>query len=120
MSIGRRIQSLRKASRMTQQMLADKLSISRIYIQALESNRRTPSMKLLQRLADALSVEPSDLVIDLTQKKNTRIQLEELFTSGTLEIWYKSHQLADEEVGCVLRLIDALLKEHEPKYKFQR
>ncbi|MDD3427268.1 MAG: helix-turn-helix transcriptional regulator, partial [Aminobacterium sp.] len=38
MSLGIRIKTLRKAARLTQQALADKTDVSRIYIQALESN----------------------------------------------------------------------------------
>ncbi|MBP5211510.1 MAG: helix-turn-helix transcriptional regulator, partial [Pyramidobacter sp.] len=54
MTLGLRIRTLRKAHKMTQQELADLTDVSRIYIQALESNRRSPSMKLLRRLAEKL------------------------------------------------------------------
>ena len=43
MSLGNRIKTLRKAQNLTQQKLADKVDVSRIYVQALESNRRLPS-----------------------------------------------------------------------------
>ena len=66
MSLGNRIKSLRKAQHLTQQKLADKVEVSRIYVQALESNRRLPSMKLLQRLAPALNVEVADLLQDFS------------------------------------------------------
>ena len=62
MSLGLRIRTLRKALGLTQQGLAERTQVSRIYIQALESNRRTPSMKLLSRLANSLEVEVQDLV----------------------------------------------------------
>ena len=78
MSLGMRIRTLRKALGLTQQGLADRTQVSRIYIQALESNRRTPSMKLLSRLAEALEVEVQDLVKSLTASSTGRLQLEEV------------------------------------------
>ena len=77
MSLGNRIKSLRKAQHLTQQKLADKVEVSRIYVQALESNRRLPSMKLLQKLAPALNVEVTDILMDFsTPDKPGRVQLE--------------------------------------------
>jgi transcriptional regulator with XRE-family HTH domain len=62
MSLGLRLRTLRKNASLTQQKLADNVGVSRIYIQALESNRRVPSIKLLYRLADALSATVNDIV----------------------------------------------------------
>ncbi len=70
MSLGNRIKTLRKAQNLTQQKLADKVDVSRIYVQALESNRRLPSMKLLQRLAPALNVDVTDLLMDFASPDN--------------------------------------------------
>ena len=69
MSLGNRIKTLRKAQNLTQQKLADKVDVSRIYVQALESNRRLPSMKLLQRLAPALNVDVTDLLMDFPPRQ---------------------------------------------------
>ena len=65
MSLGMRIKTLRKAVKLTQQGLAEKTDVSRIYIQALESNRRMPSMKLLGRLAEALDRYAEDRAADM-------------------------------------------------------
>ncbi|MGN0838150.1 MAG: helix-turn-helix domain-containing protein [Pyramidobacter sp.] len=118
MTLGLRIRTLRKSLGMTQQQLADATDVSRIYIQALESNRRNPSMKLLRRLADKLGVEPSDLLEDFTRENGGRLQLEELFDSPKpVEIWYRSHKLTERDMSMVQRLIDAALSdwESEPK-----
>ena len=101
MSLGNRIKSLRKAQHLTQQKLADKVEVSRIYVQALESNRRLPSMKLLQRLAPALNVEVADLL--------GRVQLESMLDDGELEIWYRSKKLSEKELRRVYRVIEAAL-----------
>ncbi len=110
MSLGNRIKSLRKAQHLTQQRLADKVEVSRIYVQALESNRRLPSMKLLQKLAPALNVEVTDLLMDFSAPdKPGRVQLESMLDNGELEIWYRSKKLSEKELRRVYRVIEAAL-----------
>lgn len=108
MSLGRRIRTLRKNMDKTQQNLADSVGVSRIYIQALESNRRMPSMKLLHRLADALQASVTDLVDDYPNKTG-RMQLEELLSSGEVDIWFRKRKLNDNELRRVERVIQAVL-----------
>ncbi|MEG1641639.1 MAG: helix-turn-helix transcriptional regulator [Synergistaceae bacterium] len=110
MSLGNRIKSLRKAQHLTQQKLADKVDVSRIYVQALESNRRLPSMKLLQKLAPALEVEVKDLLADFSTTENpSRVQLESMLDNGELEIWYRSKKLTEQELRRVYRVVEAAL-----------
>lgn len=112
MSFGLRLRTLRKARELTQQELADKTDVSRIYIQALESNRRSPSMKLLRRLADALNVDPGDLLEQFPTDRAGRLQIEEIFQKpDELQIWYRGHRLTDRDLNLVKRLIDAALSE---------
>jgi transcriptional regulator with XRE-family HTH domain len=107
-----RIKVLRKAAGKTQQVLAGDVGVSRIYIQALESNRRLPSMKLLHRLAKALDVDPGDLLQNLPQGKASRFQIEELFSrEADVEVWYRSKKLSDRDLRLVGKLIDAALSE---------
>lgn len=116
MSLGNRIKSLRKAQQLTQQGLADKVEVSRIYVQALESNRRLPSMKLLHKLAPALNVEVNDLLLDLSSKeKPGRVQLESMLENGELEIWYRSKKLTETELRRVYRVIEAALDDWDEK-----
>jgi len=111
MSLGLRLKTLRKSSGLTQQNLADKVGVSRIYIQALESNRRLPSMKLLQKLAQALGVELADIVETFGGDRQNRFQIEELWNSAGIELWYKRKRLSPEEVLLVRRLVDAALSD---------
>jgi transcriptional regulator with XRE-family HTH domain len=114
MSLGSRIKSLRKAQNLTQQKLAEKVEVSRIYVQALESNRRLPSMKLLMRLAPALNVEVADLLMDLSSPdKPGRVQLESMLEDGELEIWYRSKKLSDQDLRRVYRIVEAVLDDWE-------
>ncbi len=110
MSLGLRIKTLRKTLGYTQQALADITAVSRIYIQALESNRRLPSMKLLARLADALEVEIKDLVQEMPSDNEGKLHLEEVLgNSEEIEVWYRSKKLSQSELQFVQRLIDAAL-----------
>ena len=114
MTLGLRIRTLRKAHKMTQQELADLTDVSRIYIQALESNRRSPSMKLLRRLAEKLGVETADLLEEFPRETGGRLQLEELFAGPEpMEIWYRSHKLSERDMAMVHRLIEAALADWE-------
>ena len=114
MTLGLRIRTLRKARKMTQQQLADVTQVSRIYIQALESNRRSPSMKLLHRLSEQLGVETGDLLEEFPRDTGGRLQLEELFSGPEpMEIWYRSHKLSEKDMAMVQRLIEAALMDWE-------
>jgi len=112
MSLGLRIKTLRKAKSLTQQQLADLVDVSRIYIQALESNRRLPSMKLLRRLAEALDVSVADIVQNEDVEGSGRFQLEEVLeNTEDVEIWYRSRKLSNREIKLVQKLVDAALTE---------
>ena len=117
MSLGLRIKTLRKAKSLTQQQLADLVGVSRIYIQALESNRRLPSMKLLQRLAENLDVRVADIVRNGNTDKTERLQLEELLENAEeVEIWYRSKKLSNREIRLVQKLVDAALSEWDREH----
>ncbi|MDR0615721.1 MAG: helix-turn-helix domain-containing protein [Synergistaceae bacterium] len=112
MSLGRRLRILRKSSKLTQQGLADAAEVSRIYIQALESNRRMPSMKLLNRLAEVLGASAGDIMDDLPNKAG-RVQLEELLSPGEMDVWYRDKKLTDRDLRLTERVIAALLYDPE-------
>ena len=108
MSLGRRLRTLRKNMGFTQQKLADEVGVSRIYIQALESNRRMPSMKLLQRLSDKLQVSMTEIVDDYPNRA-PRMQLEDLLASGEVDIWFRRRKLKTDELRLVERVVSAVL-----------
>ena len=110
MSLGLRLRTLRKNTSLTQQKLADNVGVSRIYIQALESNRRVPSIKLLYRLADELNATVNDIVDDY-QSRGTRFQLEEILSSGEVEVWFRKKKLSNIDLRRVEKVIGAVLEE---------
>lgn len=64
MSIGKNIKTLRKMRKLTQVELANKANISRSYLADVEGDRYNPSVETLKTIADALSVQTSDLLGD--------------------------------------------------------
>lgn len=61
MTIGERIQKARKAAKLSQKELGDKLGVSASMIGQYENNLRKPKLNRLYALANALNVYPSDL-----------------------------------------------------------
>ena len=59
--LGKSIQNLRKSHNLTQEVLAYKVRVTPKYIQFIEAARRKPSLRLLQRLANALGVKVKDI-----------------------------------------------------------
>lgn len=60
--LGNRVQKLRKQSNLTQEELAEKIGVSRAYMGYIEQGRNAPSLEVLEKLARALKVKPSDLL----------------------------------------------------------
>jgi putative transcriptional regulator len=60
-----KIKHIRERNGITQEKLAEKVGISRIYLNELENGRKkNPSFKLLEKIAKALEVKISDLFED--------------------------------------------------------
>lgn len=62
MDLGQRIRRRRETLNITQQELADALSISPQYISAVENNKKVPSLALISELAKQLGVSVDYLV----------------------------------------------------------
>lgn len=58
---GKKVQKLRKSLGYTQEELAEKLNISRTHMGHIEQGRKSPSIKLMDKLARALKVKVPDL-----------------------------------------------------------
>ncbi len=59
---GENVRKERLARDLTQQDLAAKLGMERSYLSELERGRRNPTVQALGRLADALELEPWELL----------------------------------------------------------
>ena len=63
-SIGARIKSLRVRRGFSQEELADRADISRVYVSCIERGERIPSLESLINIANALSVSADSLLAD--------------------------------------------------------
>lgn len=68
-SFGLVLKELRQASGLSQEELAFKAGLHRTYISQLERGEKSPSLKTLQRLAKALGIKPSDILLKAEKKR---------------------------------------------------
>ena len=55
------IKAQRKAQCLTQEALAEMVNTATTYIAMIESEKRTPSFKMIEKIAEALKIEPTEL-----------------------------------------------------------
>lgn len=60
--LSKRIKRCRSDLGLTQEDLAEKVGVSRVYIGYVEQGRNSPSLEILEKIAKALKVKLSDLV----------------------------------------------------------
>ncbi len=75
------IQFYRKKLGLSQEKLAEKAGLSKIYLAEMESHKRKPSIPMMEKLASALLIEPYYLMVDnpdtfLTVKDNQNLILD--------------------------------------------
>lgn len=61
LQFGRKLQRARKKSSITQEKLADATRLSTTFIGLIETGRRRPSIKTLQKIASALNINIKEL-----------------------------------------------------------
>lgn len=61
-TICKKIRKYRHEAGLTQEELAEKVDVSRVYIGYVEQGRNTPSLEMLGKIAKALKVKLSDIV----------------------------------------------------------
>ena len=61
-TICKRIRKYRHEAGLTQEDLAEKVGVSRVYIGYVEQGRNTPTLDVLGKIARALKVKVSDLI----------------------------------------------------------
>jgi transcriptional regulator with XRE-family HTH domain len=62
--VGKNVRRVRQQRRMTQERLAFEAEIDLTYVGGIERGRRNPSLLVLCRIAQALSVHPTKLLAD--------------------------------------------------------
>jgi transcriptional regulator with XRE-family HTH domain len=61
-SLGRAIRELRTTSRVSQEQLAERAGLHRLYLGGVERGERNPTLHTIVRVARALEVAPSELL----------------------------------------------------------
>jgi transcriptional regulator with XRE-family HTH domain len=61
--LGKNVRSLRQGSELTQELLSERCGIFRTYLSRIESGTANPSIAVMVALAQALSVEPHELLV---------------------------------------------------------
>lgn len=75
---GRRLKQLRKERKMTQEELAEKLTLHNSYIGLLERGERIPSLITLDKIAKHFGVKPADLIIEEKRSEKYNLKQKEL------------------------------------------
>ena len=60
--LGKKIRRRRNELDLTQEELADKVGISRVYAGYIEQGRHTPSLEVLEKIAKTLKIRLSELL----------------------------------------------------------
>lgn len=60
--LAKTIKKYRKLADLTQQELGDKVGVTQKYIQYLESANRTPSLKLLRKIANFFKIKDGEIL----------------------------------------------------------
>jgi transcriptional regulator with XRE-family HTH domain len=71
------IKAHRKSMGLTQERLAEKVNTAPTYIAMIESERRTPSFKMIERIAEVLKVDASKLFSTESYPAKSSSQLRE-------------------------------------------
>lgn len=99
MSIGENIKKCRKTKGLTQQILAEKATISRSYLADVERNRYNPSIDVLQLIATALGITAQQLFKEDIEKEDNIDKLE-------TEINQKIKNISKADKEKILKMIE--------------
>jgi transcriptional regulator with XRE-family HTH domain len=99
--IGKRIKEVRRAKKLSQEQLAERVGIDAKYVGFIEQGRGNPTLQVLIKMADALRV-------DIDALFNYRWA-----TMSDAEVRKRLHGLIDRSSGEALREITALLRSRD-------
>jgi len=86
-NFGRVIEDRRRELGLTQEMVAKKVGVKANYIGYLERGMRHPSQKVVERLSNALKLDPQELY--LSANPRVRVLLSKKATSSGQSLWQK-------------------------------
>jgi transcriptional regulator with XRE-family HTH domain len=100
--LGRRIKALRLRRQLTQEALGERAGLNYKYLGAVERGERNPSLKQLVKIAQALGVEPHELLI--VEQEEPSVPTLQRMIQGLL------HEASRAELQLAYKLLKALLR----------
>ena len=100
--IGKRIQKIREAAGLKQELLAEMVDLSCNYLSAIERDVKTPRLDTFVRIINALNVSADEILMDVLEvgTKTRCTQLEE-----------KMKHLPAKERNKILRVLEVMIEE---------
>lgn len=74
--IGKRIKEIRKMNKLTQDELAEKADLSKVFIAYIETNKRKPSLESIVKISQALNSSIDNILIGNTTPNDNDYQLD--------------------------------------------
>lgn len=103
--LGARIRTLRGERRLTQDELANRVRISRVYISVIERGDKVASLEVLIRVAEVLDVSLSELFLDVDREAPKELARLSVATAGLpIEIQRRVFRVVEEMLGVVHEL----------------
>ena len=100
--IGKRIQTARKQTGMTQQALAQHVGLTAKYISNIECGLKLPLLETFVAIANALETDANSLLCD-------DLQVSDKILSN--DLWQKLSELSAEKRATILKVVDLLADE---------
>jgi transcriptional regulator with XRE-family HTH domain len=104
MAFGDRLRHFRKSANLTQQALADEVSVAVLQIKKYESGKAQPSLDVIKRLAVALSVTADALIFDESERDPGSITLRNQLAAIA--------SFSESEQAVIISVLDAFIKRH--------
>jgi len=74
MQVAAQVRDIRRARHLSQRQLAGRMQVPRTYISKIENGKAIPTLGSLERLAQALEVEVSQLVRDSRSRRDEEVE----------------------------------------------
>jgi len=105
MDIGKKIRKLRKAKKLTQGELAEKVGIVSAHLSRLELGHYKPSIDLVKNLADIFEVTTDYLLSDIDEEAPV-VKIQDQAFSERIQLL---NSLNEKDKEAIMHMIDALL-----------
>jgi transcriptional regulator with XRE-family HTH domain len=111
MDIGDKLKKIRKINGLSQASLSEKINVHVTNIARYETNKQTPTIDILKKIADFY-----DVAVDYFISEDDEIKpASRLRDRVLLEKFEKIEDFSDDEKKTVIDLIDAFIAKHEMK-----